>query len=302
MSCKVTKILHNIVPPHLKKAAMKSYIELCILCPSEEMTEICIAFLADYPFESFDTEPTPTGVELRAYILAEEWRSCRNEALNVVESYGTVVSEQRKEDENWNARWEQESFQPVDIEGRILIRAPHHLPPTADDTIDVIVAPRMSFGSGHHATTRNMSLGILSTKGIRTVLDVGCGTGVLSILALKCGAHSVDAVDIDPWSVESTKEAAVLNGVDGRLNVMLGTVELIAGRKYDMVVANINRNIIINDIGSYVEALNEGGTLLVSGFFADDRAAILEAANSHHLILIDERCDNEWLCMKFQLR
>lgn len=281
---------------------MKSYIELCILCSNDEIAEICVAFLADYPFESFDTKPTTKGVELRAYILTEEWAACRDEALNVVADYGTVVSEQTKEDENWNAKWEQESFQPVDIEGRILIRAPHHLPPVAADTIDVIVAPRMSFGSGHHATTRNMSLGILSTQGIRTALDVGCGTGVLSILALKCGAQSVDAVDIDPWSVESTKEAAALNGVRERLNVMLGTVELVVGRKYDMVLANINRNIILNDIGSYVEALNEGGTLLVSGFLADDRAAILDAANSHRLLLVDERCDNEWLCMKFQLR
>lgn len=280
---------------------MKSYIDLCITCQNDEMAEICTAFLADYPFESFDMQPTEQGVELHAYILSESWAECSNEALTAITDYGTVEYAQAKEDENWNQRWEQESFHPVNIDNRIVIRAPHHPAPATAGVLDIIVAPQMSFGSGHHSTTRNMSLGILSTQCTGRALDVGCGTGVLSIVALKCGAKQVDALDIDPWSVESAKEAAELNGVTERMNVLLGTVEVVAGEKYDMVMANINRNIILQDLAHYVELLNPGGTLLLSGFLSADREDIYAATRAHDLTLAEEHCDAEWLCMKFRL-
>ena len=278
---------------------MRKYIDLTISCPDEEMAEIATAFLADFPFESFDTAPTTEGATLHAFILKESWAECREEALATVKDYGTVVSEEEIEDENWNERWEEESFSPVDIDNKIVIRAAHH-PAPADAIIDIIVKPSMSFGSGHHHTTRMMCRAIHSLNPSGRVLDVGCGTGVLSIAAIKCGAEHADAVDIDPWSTASAEEAAQLNGIAEQISVLLGTVEVVVGRKYDMVLANINRNIILNDIDRYVEALNEGGKLLLSGFLVEDIADITTAASVRGLCPIAQSEEEGWVCLVFK--
>lgn len=278
---------------------MRKYIDLTISCPDEEMAEIATAFLADFPFESFDTAPTTEGATLHAFILKESWAECREEALATVADYGTVVSEKEIEDENWNERWEEESFSPVDIDNKIVIRAAHH-PAPADAIIDIIVKPSMSFGSGHHHTTRMMCRAIHSLNPSGRVLDVGCGTGVLSIAAIKCGAEHADAVDIDPWSTASAEEAALLNGIAEQISVLLGTVEVVEGRKYDMVLANINRNIILNDIDRYVEALNEGGKLLLSGFLVEDIADITTSASERGLCPIAQSEEEGWVCLVFK--
>lgn len=278
---------------------MRKYIDLTISCPDEEMTEIATAFLADFPFESFDTAPTTEGATLHAFILKESWAECREEALATVADYGTVVSEEEIEDENWNERWEEESFSPVDIDNKIVIRAAHH-PAPADAVIDIIVKPSMSFGSGHHHTTRMMCRAIHSLNPSGRVLDVGCGTGVLSIAAIKCGAEHADAVDIDPWSTASAEEAAQLNGIAEQISVLLGTVEVVEGRKYDMVLANINRNIILNDIDRYVEALNNGGKLLLSGFLVEDIADITTSASERGLCPIAQSEEEGWVCLVFK--
>ncbi|MBR3591091.1 MAG: 50S ribosomal protein L11 methyltransferase [Alistipes sp.] len=278
---------------------MRKYIVLTISCPDEEMAEIATAFLADFPFESFDTAPTTEGATLHAFILKESWAECREEALATVKDYGTVVSEEEIEDENWNERWEEESFSPVDIDNKIVIRAAHH-PAPADTVIDIIVKPSMSFGSGHHHTTRMMCRAIHSLNPSGRVLDVGCGTGVLSIAAIKCGAEHADAVDIDPWSTASAEEAAQLNGIAEQISVLLGTVEVVEGRKYDMVLANINRNIILNDIDRYAKALNEGGKLLLSGFLVEDIADITTAASERGLCPIAQSEEEGWVCLVFK--
>lgn len=278
---------------------MRKYIVLTISCPDEEMAEIATAFLADFPFESFDTAPTTEGATLHAFILKESWAECREEALATVKDYGTVVSEEEIEDENWNERWEEESFSPVDIDNKIVIRAAHH-PAPADAIIDIIVKPSMSFGSGHHHTTRMMCRAIHSLNPSGRVLDVGCGTGVLSIATIKCGAEHADAVDIDPWSTASAEEAALLNGIAEQISVLLGTVEVVEGRKYDMVLANINRNIILNDIDRYVEALNEGGKLLLSGFLVEDIADITTAVSVRGLCPIAQSEEEGWVCLVFK--
>lgn len=278
---------------------MRKYIDLTISCPDEEMAEIATAFLADFPFESFDTAPTTVGATLHAFIIKESWAECREEALATVKDYGTVVSEEEIEDENWNERWEEESFSPVDIDNKIVIRAAHH-PAPADAVIDIIVKPSMSFGSGHHHTTRMMCRAIHSLNPSGRVLDVGCGTGVLSIAAIKCGAEHADAVDIDPWSTASAEEAAQLNGIAEQISVLLGTVEVVEGRKYDMVLANINRNIILNDIDRYVEALNDGGKLLLSGFLVEDIADITTAVSVRGLCPIAQSEEEGWVCLVFK--
>jgi ribosomal protein L11 methyltransferase len=277
---------------------MKQYIEISVACQSEDMADILTAYLADFAFESFDTETTHEGLVLRAYILAESWGECREEALALVSEYGELRGEEVIEDENWNAEWESTGFERVEIDDIMVVRAPHHEPAT-EGVIDIVVAPQMSFGSGHHQTTRLMCRLIHAIKPTGKMLDVGCGTGVLSLAALRCGAESADAIDIDIWSVESAKESARLNGLAERIEVIHGTVESIAGRVYNLVVANINRNIILADIAQYVDALDEGGTLLLSGFLAGDVDDITKAATALGLTPMECLSEDEWRALKF---
>ena len=277
---------------------MKQYVEISVACQTEDMADILTAYLADYPFESFDTDAADAGVVLKAYILADGWSECRDEVLNLVAEYGKLLSEEVIEDENWNAEWESTGFERVEIEDVMVIRAPHH-EPAKEGLIDIVVAPQMSFGSGHHQTTRLMCRLIHALRPEGKILDVGCGTGVLSLAALRCGAESADAIDIDIWSVESAKESARLNSLAERIEIIHGTVESIASRRYNLVVANINRNIILADIAQYVAALEQGGTLLLSGFLAGDVEDITDAATALGLTPVECLSEDEWRALRF---
>lgn len=277
---------------------MKQYVEISVACQTEDMADILTAYIADYSFESFDTEVANEGVVLKAYILADGWAECREEVLSLVVEYGSLLSEKVIEDENWNAQWEATGFERVEIEDVMVIRAPHH-EPAAEGVLDIVVAPQMSFGSGHHQTTRLMCRLIHALQPQGKILDVGCGTGVLSLAALRCGAERADAIDIDIWSVESAKESAHLNNLTERIEVIHGTVESIAGRRYSLVVANINRNIILADIAQYVAALEQGGTLLLSGFLAGDVEDITEAATALGLTPMECLSEDEWRALRF---
>ena len=279
---------------------MKRYTHLTITCPDAESAEILTAFLSDYPFECFSDNATAEGVVVETYLTPEDWAECGEEATNIINDYGTLTAIKEIEDENWNARWEEESFQPVDIDGRIVIRSAAHPAPRDPAIMDIIVAPTMSFGSGHHHTTRMMCRLIHASEPARRALDVGCGTGVLSFVALKSGAEYVDAIDIDPWSAESAARAAELNGVSDRINIITGTVEAIEGETYDAIYANINRNIILGDIARYTAALNAGGSLLVSGFLTEDVEYITSAAAAHNLTLTTQLEEEGWVAIAFQ--
>ena len=278
---------------------MKRYIDLCVGCADMEMADIVVAFLSDYPFETFEVDDSAVGVAVKAYILKDAWAECREEALAAIEDYGSLFSEMEVEDKNWNERWERESFERVDIDGKIVVRSEYHEPPTDPTVIDVVVRPSMSFGSGHHHTTRMMCRMIYALHPSGSVLDVGCGTGVLSFAALKCGASQATAIDIDPWSVESAKCGAELNGLTERVEVLLGTVEQAEGRVYDMVLANINRNIILNDIDRYMAALKPCGHLLVSGFLSDDARLVEQAAEERGLSLVKRLEEDGWVAETF---
>ena len=278
---------------------MKRYTHLTITCPDGESAEILAAFLSDYPFECFSDNATEEGVVVETYMSPEDWAECGEEATNIINDYGTLTQVKEIEDENWNARWEEESFQPVDIDGVMMIRSSAHPAPADPAIMDIIVSPTMSFGSGHHHTTRMICRLIHASKPSGRALDVGCGTGVLSFVALKCGAQFVDAIDIDPWSTESAARAAELNGVAERIHIITGTVEAIEGETYDTIYANINRNIILGDIARYTAALNAGGSLYVSGFLSEDVEHITSAAAAHGLNLTTQLEEEGWVAIAF---
>ena len=250
------------------------YTVLHIAVSDDEQAEILTAELADFPFESFETED---GL-LKAYIPAVRLSGCKTDvdallARRGVEGRYAVIPTQ-----NWNASWESD-FPPVDVEGRLRIRAPFHDPAPAGE-MEAVVLPRMSFGTGHHATTWLMS------------------RAVLAIVAAKCGAAHVDAVDIDDWADENCRENVAANGVADRVEPMLGDVGRIAGRRYDFILANINRNVLVADMPAYAAALVPGGDLVMSGFLEADTAAVTQAAAEQGMETVAAETREGWMMIR----
>lgn len=264
------------------------YTSLNIKC-GEELSEILTAELSDYPFESFTYESDL----LSAYLPTQSLPSCRAEVDALLARYGVTGLYSEIPTENWNAAWESD-FPPVEVDDRLLIRAPHHSP-APEGVMDVVLIPHMSFGTGHHATTRMMSQEILDL-GVEGLdgLDVGTGTGVLAIVAAKCGARHVDAVDIDDLCQRSCRENADANGVGERITSILGDISRVEGRTYDFIAANIHRNILIAQMEASARLLRPGGHLLMSGFWADDVEAILRSGREAGLIHLATRSADEW--------
>lgn len=272
------------------------YVELTITAGNAEQVEILTVYLADYPFESFTTE----GTQLKAYIPQEHLTPCRSEVEALLAAEGiTAYTFAEIETQNWNALWES-NFEPVDVDGRIYIRAPFHTPP-AGDTLDVVIMPKMSFGTGHHATTHLMAATMtdLDLRGLRG-LDMGSGTGVLAIIAAQRGAAHIDAIDIDEWADENCRENIVTNDVAARITPLLGDASLLAGRHYDFILANINRNILLRDMPLYAATLATGGTLLMSGILTEDIPSVTARAGELGMHLVEQRERNGWALVRVE--
>ncbi|MCM1151297.1 MAG: 50S ribosomal protein L11 methyltransferase [Alistipes sp.] len=266
------------------------FVALNIPVVDEAQAEILTAELAEWPFESFETE---TGT-LKAYIPQERLADCKQEVDALLGRYGVAGRYISIEAQNWNALWEQ-NFPATDIEGRLRIRAPFHEPAPAGEP-EIVVMPKMSFGTGQHATTWLMARGVLDLKVAgRRGLDMGSGTGVLSIVAAKCGAAHVDAVDIDEWADANCRENIAANGAEALVEPMLGDVGRIAGRTYDFILANINRNILLRDMRAYAAALLPGGDLLMSGFLEADTEAVVAAAEAEGMHLVATAVRDGWM-------
>ncbi|NJM16346.1 MAG: 50S ribosomal protein L11 methyltransferase [Bacteroidales bacterium] len=274
------------------------YLELSITFQQEnpDQSEILMAELADVGFDSF----VEGELVLKAYILREAFEK---EKLGMIEaryqhlfpfSYDVSPVEQK----NWNQVWES-GFHPVLIKNKCLIYAPFHtnLP---DVAYKVLIEPKMSFGTGHHATTTLMVeyLLELNMEG-ETILDMGCGTGVLGILASMRGAKGVTAVDIDDWCIDNTLENAQRNNI-ANLTALKGDIDDLAHKKFNHIVANINRNVLLAHMPHYANMLNAKGTLLLSGFYTSDINAIVEQAVKHGLKKISEKEHSNWAAVCFQ--
>jgi ribosomal protein L11 methyltransferase len=274
------------------------YIELsCKVSDPAAFNEILIAYLSRIGFSMF--EENDTGV--CAYIIKEDFNE--NEFLELPihdESLGAGLSYKLRtvKEQNWNRIWE-ESFEPVIIDERVAVRAEHH-ESVSGVTHEIIITPRMSFGTGHHATTALMlkQMCDMSFHGKR-VLDMGCGTGILAIFASMNGADMVTAVDIDSNCVENSAQNFDINGVSN-IELLQGNAHSIVGNIYDVILANINRNIILEDLETYVNSLKkDGGILLVSGFYNADLQAIRVSCEKAGLDFIDSDTSEDWCCARF---
>ena len=270
------------------------YVELMIPVEDDQQAEIYMAELSDYPFESFQTD---NGM-LKAYIRKDELDACRPDIELFTRSLGVRCTFTEHPDINWNEAWESE-FHPVEVEGRYMIRAPFH-EPAPEGYMDIIIMPKMSFGTGHHATTYLMvaSMSGHDFAGL-SGLDMGSGTGVLAIVAAKLGALHVDAVDIDQWAYENSSENIRDNRVEGIVKPVLGDVSVIRGKKYDFILANINRNIILADMADYVAAMKSGAFIIFSGILEQDIPAIKEAASGNGLTFVSKKSRNGWAALEF---
>lgn len=276
-----------------------------------ETAEILLAYLSEAPFDTF--EETPDG--LNAYLQADSAPSGVSntpETPDGVEAIDALLSGLQSEfqfswsraflpAQNWNEIWES-NFQPVIVEDFCAVRADFHAP-IAGVQHELVINPKMAFGTGHHETTWMClrALRGLPCRGAR-LLDYGCGTGVLAILAARLGAANVEAVDIEEESYRNTLENSAVNGVSEQITARLGTLDAVQGRDFDGILANINRNVILDSLPRLAELIRPGGWLLVSGILEQDGAVVTEAAQEAGFVLQSKEQRGNWLCIRFVRR
>lgn len=265
-----------------------------IVNPPQPGTDILIAELGEAGFESF----VENEDGLSAYIQKTDWNEHILNNIQILNSdeFEFRYSFEEIEQTNWNETWER-NFNPIIVDGVCTIRAPFHEKPSTP--YDIVIEPKMSFGTGHHETTKMMVQHILKNDfNNKTVLDMGCGTGILAILAEMKGAKPIDAIDYDNWCYLNSLENVERNGCK-HIKVLEGDSALLKNRAYDIILANINRNILLNDIKIYASSLNRNGLLFLSGFYKNDVQAIQAECDKYALKMVEIIEENQWVALKF---
>jgi len=262
--------------------------------PKEPATEILIAQLGFAGFESF--VENEDGVT--AYIQEGDWNAAILEDIQILNSDEFEISyvEEVIEQINWNSEWEK-NFEPIQVDNLVSIRAPFHENPNLK--YDIVIEPKMSFGTGHHETTHMMVQQLLALDLTnKKVLDMGCGTGILAIFAEMKGANPIDAIDIDNWCYLNSIENVERNNCH-HISVFEGDATLLKNQKYDVIIANINRNILINDMKAYMNCLSKDGTILFSGFYKED-IPFIDAEVSKYGFKLEKTFErNNWVSLKY---
>ncbi|MCT4616475.1 MAG: 50S ribosomal protein L11 methyltransferase [Marinifilaceae bacterium] len=274
-------------------------LELDIQPKIEEYNDILSALLVDLDYESFTFE----NDMFQAYIQKDKFNlESLSGLVETCNAMGIEISYKYKEikHQNWNEIWES-NFHPVFVDDILVVRASFHkdLPKTK---YEIVIDPKMSFGTGHHSTTYLMLRSILNWNlSGKQVLDMGCGTGILAIFAAMRNAQQVTAVDIDPICIESTAENSQNNDCADRLTAILGDKSAIENlSEFDFVLANINRNILLNDISTYVKHMKKGAQIALSGFYTEDLDMIKEECERNQLQYIDHLVDKNWVAAVFE--
>jgi ribosomal protein L11 methyltransferase len=261
--------------------------------PKEPATEMLIAQLGYVGFESFVEQ----DYGVTAYIQKQEWNSkilddvflLHSNEFNITFEHNEIVQT------NWNEEWEK-NFNPIQVDDLVSIRAPFHANPLLQ--FDIVIEPKMSFGTGHHETTHMMVQHLLALDlDTKKVLDMGCGTGILAIFAEMKGAKPIDAIDIDRWCYENSLENIQRNNCN-HITVYEGDASVLK-EKYDVIIANINRNILLSDMKTYTDCLNENGVLLLSGFYKEDIVIIEDEVTKHGVTFEKMIQRNNWVALKY---
>ncbi|NJB82732.1 50S ribosomal protein L11 methyltransferase [Wenyingzhuangia aestuarii] len=260
------------------------------ITPLQPATEILIAELGELGFESF--QETETGLE--AYIQTQDWNEDILDDVFALSSPEFTISYTFSEIEqvNWNAEWEK-NFEPIQVDDKVSVIAPFHKKSGLE--YEIIIEPKMSFGTGHHETTHLMIKHLLELDLTnKSVLDMGTGTGILAIFAEMKGAQPIDAIDIDEWCFINTEENIEKNNCK-HITAYQGDASMLVSQKYDVIIANINRNILLNDMDIYNKCLNKGGKLLLSGFYTQDIPFLEERTKDLGLTIQKTYTRNNWV-------
>ena len=262
--------------------------------PKEPASEILIAELGNVGFESF----VENQIGVTAYIQKEAYKENILEDIYILNSEEFSIKYTKNEvaQTNWNAEWEK-NFTPIKVDDLVSIRAPFHENPNLK--YEIVIEPKMSFGTGHHETTHMMVQHLLQLDlENKKVLDMGCGTGILAIFAEMKGAKPIDAIDIDNWCYENSIENVSRNNCKN-ISVYEGDSSLLINKKYDVIIANINRNILLMDMKVYINCLKENGILLLSGFYQEDIPNIDAEVSKYNLNLDTYIERNNWVALKY---
>ncbi len=278
------------------KFNLMNYIELVVsVTPKEQGCDILIAHLSELEFESFVENDTGFS----AYIQENNFNDEDVKKTFSLYSFELKIDYKKNiiPQQNWNKEWES-NFNPIDIEGKCFIRAPFHQA-KPNYFFDIIIEPKMSFGTGHHDTTQLMIQKLMQLKiENKSLLDMGCGTGVLAILASKMKAQPILAVDIDDWSIENTVENLEKNNIHNVI-VQKGNVQILEGKTFNTILANINKNVLIADMSIYVKNLEINGNLVLSGFFETDIIDLKAKAIELGLKFEEKIASNQWAMLHF---
>ena len=264
---------------------------------SADASDVLAAMAGEAGFETF--EETETG--LKGYVQQSLFDvSALKAALEDFPFEDTTISYDilEAEDRDWNEQWEQEGFEPIIISDNLIIHDGRHLPDSTPD-IAIEIDAKLAFGTGTHETTRMICSTLLELQPKGRVLDCGTGTGILSICALQLGAQEALGYDIDEWSADNARHNAVINQVDNRFTSLLGDASILnkVEGTFDLVMANINRNILLNDMPQFVSKMNADATLILSGFYTDDCQILIEKAQTLGLSLRQQKEDQQWACL-----
>lgn len=275
-----------------------TYIEVKFICtPNDEIVNsVLSATIAEIGFESFVEDEQGTT----AYIQSDLFdKNTLDEVLNDFPVEAEIVYTFKAiEEKNWNEEWEKNYFQPLIIDDRCIIQSTFHKVPATYE-YNIYIDPKMAFGTGHHQTTELMIREILKDDFTgKSLLDMGTGTAILAILASMRGADPIKAIDIDKWAYDNAIENLQLNNIKN-VSVEIGGAELLGKDKYDIIMANINRNILLNDIHVYASVLNNGGSLYMSGFYEEDMQAITEECSKYGLTYSSNTEKEKWVAVKY---